>query len=149
MPEQHTDPRVTAYGTGYTVTTSQGTHRVLNAGDMGWGVYTGQNLDLLFGEDGPAIAADANELITGLLKADDDTRTADTTSGTAAAADTDTYAEGVNDGAAVHRGEGNGYNEQLFADRDYRKGLQDGRTAAIDEELAAHTTTDNDDSDGM
>ncbi len=56
----------------------------------------------------------------------------------------DNYAQGVDDGAAAHRREGT-YNEQLFTDPDYRRGLQDGRTAAVDDELARHA----DDSDGM
>lgn len=50
--------------------------------------------------------------------------------------DLEKYAEGVRDGAAAHRRQGV-YNEQLFTDPDYRRGMQDGRAAAIDKELAA------------
>lgn len=65
------DPRVSASGDGYTVTTRRGTYRVLNAGVMGWGVYQGPSLDLVFTDTGPAIgAADADELIGALLQAD-------------------------------------------------------------------------------
>lgn len=70
------DPRVTAFGgDGYEVTTSTGTFRVLNAGVMGWGVYTGSNLDLVVTDTGPAIgAADGDELVKALLDADDGRR---------------------------------------------------------------------------
>lgn len=65
----------------------------------------------------------------------------------------DSYAAGVRDGAAAHRREIDRYDERLFSDDEYRRGLQDGRTAAIDEELAAHqdASQDNvsDDTDGM
>lgn len=50
--------------------------------------------------------------------------------------DLENYAEGVRDGAAAHRREGV-YNEQLFTDPDYRRGIQEGRAAAIDKEPAA------------
>lgn len=75
MPEPITDPRVSTYGgSGYEVTTKDGVYRVLDSGVLGWGVYTGQNLDLVFSPDGPVIgAAGPDELVAGLLKADDDT----------------------------------------------------------------------------
>lgn len=56
---------------------------------------------------------------------------------TPAPPDTPAYRQGHRDGAAVHRGEATGYDRALFLDADYRKGLQDGRAAAIDEELSA------------
>lgn len=65
------DPRVTASGAGYTVTTRRGTYHVLDSGVMGWGVYTGRNLDMVFGADGPLIgAAAADDLVKALLDAD-------------------------------------------------------------------------------
>lgn len=67
------DSRVTARnGGGYDVTTKSGNYHVLDAGVMGWGVYTGPNLDMVFTNDGPLIgAAGPEDLIRGLLKADD------------------------------------------------------------------------------
>ncbi len=66
------DPRVARFGgDGYEVTTTKGVYRVLNAGVMGWGVYTGPNLDLAFTPAGALIgAADPEELIRMLLKTD-------------------------------------------------------------------------------
>jgi hypothetical protein len=68
------DPRVTAFGDGYEVTTRRGVYRVLNAGVMGWGVYQGPNLDMVFDQGGPVIgAADGDELVKALLEQDTST----------------------------------------------------------------------------
>ncbi len=72
MSDTATDPRVSPFGgDGWEVSTSQGVYRVLNSGLMGWGVYTGQNLDLVFTDSGPAIGAEnADDLIRALLDND-------------------------------------------------------------------------------
>ena len=71
MPET-SDPRVAARPNGgWDVTTGQGSYHVLHSDAMGWGIYTGPNLDLVFGSDGPAIgAARGEELVKALLDAD-------------------------------------------------------------------------------
>lgn len=71
MHDLTSDPRVTASGSGFRVATSKGTFHVLNADILGWGVYAGRNLDMVFTATGPAIgAADPNELIAALLEQD-------------------------------------------------------------------------------
>jgi hypothetical protein len=65
------DPRVTRRDSGYTVQLSKRTVYVLDADVLGWGVYTGPNLDLVFTDAGPLLgAATADELIGALLRAD-------------------------------------------------------------------------------
>jgi hypothetical protein len=65
------DPRVTRRGSGYTVQLNGQAVHVLDADMLGWGAYTGPNLDLLFTATGPLLgAASADELIGALLQAD-------------------------------------------------------------------------------
>ena len=73
MHDGSTDSRVTARENGgWDVTTSQGTYHVLDSEALGWGIFTGQNLDLVFTDGGPVLgAAEPQGLIDALLNADD------------------------------------------------------------------------------
>jgi hypothetical protein len=66
------DPRVTTRPSGgYTVTAGGHTVHVLNTGAMGWGAYTGPNLELIVTGSGPWIGIPtADALIGVLLQAD-------------------------------------------------------------------------------
>jgi hypothetical protein len=56
------NPRVTRLGTsGYEVATDDGPIRVLPNEAMGWGLYVGPKLDLVFTSGGPAIGFDSAE----------------------------------------------------------------------------------------
>ncbi len=63
MSRYRNDPRVTVSGNGYAVTVDGTTYRVLHSDVLGWGVYTGPNLDLVYTTD--------NEWACGLADADD------------------------------------------------------------------------------
>ena len=71
MSRYDNDPRVTRRGSGYAVQVANQTVYVLDADILGWGAYTGPNLDLMFSDAGPLLgAATADELIGALLQAD-------------------------------------------------------------------------------
>lgn len=52
MSRYRNDPRVTRTGTGFTVTTGDTDYRILPNDTLGWGIYTGPNLDLVIFDSG-------------------------------------------------------------------------------------------------
>ena len=71
MSRYDNDPRVTRRGSGYAVQLTNQTVYVLDADILGWGAYTGPNLDLMFTSAGPLLGvAAADELIGALLQSD-------------------------------------------------------------------------------
>ncbi|MBB5872004.1 hypothetical protein F4553_005383 [Allocatelliglobosispora scoriae] len=65
------DPRVTAHANGFTVQVGDHFVHVLDSGALGWGAYTGPNLDLIVTAAGPWIGSPtADDLISALLHTD-------------------------------------------------------------------------------
>jgi hypothetical protein len=65
------DPRVTRRGSGYTVQLSTQAVHVLETDVLGWGAFTGPNLDMLLTDAGPLVGvATADEVIGALLQTD-------------------------------------------------------------------------------
>ncbi len=72
-------PAVSGDGNGFTVQRDGADYRVLPNEAMGWGIYTGPNLDLVFGDNGPAIGfGDADTAIGALLDEPQAAQTTDT-----------------------------------------------------------------------
>nr|WP_221374460.1 hypothetical protein [Actinoplanes polyasparticus] len=56
------DSRVKPFGAdGHEVTTDQGVFRILPNDALGWGIYTGEHLNLVMTESGPAIGFESAE----------------------------------------------------------------------------------------
>jgi hypothetical protein len=74
MSDHLHDPRVSAFGgDGYTVRAAGTDYQVLHTDAFGWGVYTGDNLDIVITEQGGMAIGypDAADAVGDLLRADD------------------------------------------------------------------------------
>lgn len=58
------DPRVKPFGTdGHEVTTDNGVFQVLPSEALGWGLYVGPKLDMVFSSGGPVIGFESAEAV--------------------------------------------------------------------------------------